>query len=415
MQAENEFRLVRRIGFALFFALIASVLAAGSLQSDGTSEPPATRDPQQWPFVWDSIWNIPIGANAQYVPAGIQPAGRMTADEDIIILEPDAPQVDVIAHDAGWDLSKTRCGSIVTPIEVLINGAPIPNAFSTDPGHLGETPNHSAVILMPDGVTIKQTQPFHRCGTGGVAVSQYNSSDDDIKTGDGIHGAHGGSGMSSLGGTIRMGELVPGGVIRHVLKLNLYAKKYLYYDASDSTPGHRWPAPRADGYAGDPSHPCSYGGTVSELQMGALLALRTDFDIDGLQTQPAKIIARALINYGGYVVDDTCWDVYALETEWGADGRVIDEFEQVWGFPFVTSIKSTCNDVNDDECKWAKDMVEVFTNLHVIDNNCRTSIGGPGERRTSCAPPFSDGTGAPPIGSVCNPSVCDVYLPITMR
>ena len=41
---------------------------------------------------------------------------------------------------------------------------------------------------------------------------------------------------------------------------------------------------------------------LSELVMGSLLALKPDFDIAALSTEPAQILAQALKDYGGYVV-----------------------------------------------------------------------------------------------------------------
>src|SRR5947199_350321 len=79
--------------------------------------------------------------------------------------------------------------------------------------------------------------------------------------GTGNSGAHGGSMLSSLGGTIRLGELVPGGAIRHALKVNLYGNDDYYYDGS--THGYRWPATTADGYASG-----AYHGSVPALRMG---------------------------------------------------------------------------------------------------------------------------------------------------
>lgn len=365
---------------------------------------PSEREPELWPFAWDSIWNIPIGNDAVYVPAGIQtPTGLgMTVDEDIIILEPDAPQVDIVAHDAGWS-DNLRCESIVEPIEVLESGVPIPTDFTTDPDYDGLRPNHAAAILLPDGETIVQNQPFHRCGADGPAVSQYTPPNDNIKTGDGIRGAHGGSGMSSLGGTIRVGELVPGGIIRHALKLNLYGDNYFYYDEMDASPGYRWPAIRADSYAAD-----RYGGVVPELEMGALLALKPDFNIEALNTEPAKIIARAFMDYGGYAVDDTAWDVYALETEWGPNGRVLDEFEQTWGHGLKSGYKpATCN-ISVVECQWVVDMETIFTSLHVVDDNSAETTGGAGSRRQPCAPPFPDGTGGAPISACSLPTAVGI-------
>ncbi|GEM_PF-1291116 len=376
--------------------LLVVVLAAGvalPLKQQPMAQAQTCRNAIQWPFAQNSIWNMPIGSNAQYVHAGIGAPQAMgvTVDEDILILEPGAPLKKVAYNNAGWDPGKTRCGSIVSG-QYLWGGlqVPVPNDFSTDPGYLGSTPNMSGGILMPDGVTLKQTQPLHVCGAGGTVTSQYEFPDDNIKTGDGIQGAHGGSGMSSMGGTLRVGELVPGGVIRHALKINLYARKYLAYN-NDGTRGYRWPAPRADSYAGDPNSPCRYGGTVSALEMGALLALKPDFNINNLRTEPARILAQAFKDYGAYVVDDTCWDVFGITTEWGPDGRVISEFQSVWGWPFETSKLSTCTDTSN-ECKWAKDWADILTNLHVVNNNSASSIGGGGTPRQPLAPPFCDGS-----------------------
>src|SRR5207245_1194228 len=68
--------------------------------------------------------------------------------------------------------------------------------------------------------------------------------------------------LSSIGGTLRLGELVPGGVIRHVMKVNLYGLSNYYYDATSH--GYRWPARQADSGAST-----RYGGTTSALPAGS--------------------------------------------------------------------------------------------------------------------------------------------------
>src|SRR5205823_3897233 len=83
----------------------------------------------------------------------------------------------------------------------------------------GDTPNAAAAILAADGHTIIQTQPFARCA-GQSPTSHYMFRSEDLY-GIGETGSHGGSGLSALGGTVRLGELVPGGTIRHSLKLNI--------------------------------------------------------------------------------------------------------------------------------------------------------------------------------------------------
>lgn len=363
--------------------LAGAFLAASAFCHAAAGGLPAARDPLAWPFAANSIWNMPIGSGAVYVPARIPPSGAMgmTEDEDILILTPDAPLVDVVENTAGWDKDKRRCATLTAKI---LFRAPIPAGFSTDPGYMGQTPNMGAAILMADGKTLKQTQPFHRCGPGGTATSQYLFPDVDI-TGSGIPGAHGGSGMSAIGGTLRLGELVPGGVIRHVMKVNLYAARNLAYN-DDGSRGYRWPALNADGYAAG-----TYRGQVPPLEMGALLALRPEFAVDALRTEPGRILARAFRDYGAYVVDDTAWDVYGMETEWSPKGRLLDEFKAAWGWDFTNGTKSTCTDASQ-ACQWAKDMADLFTALHVVDNNSPTSIGGGGTPRQPLAPPFGPGT-----------------------
>lgn len=349
------------------------------------------RNKYRWPFASDSIWNTPIGRDAVYVPAGIgvATAAGMTVDEDVIILRPQAPLRPVVVNDAGWDRTKTRCGSLKAGQLVWPEPVPVPDDFTTDPGYDGLTPNMSAAVLMPDGQTIRQTQPLHVCGRGGTVTSQYRFPDENIATGQGIVGAHGASGMSSLGGTVRVGEIVPGGTIRHALKVNLFGRRNYHYDRRDSAPGYRWPARSADGYAGDAANACAYGGTVPAMRVGSLVALRPEFPVDALATEPARILARALRDYGAYTVDDTCWDVYGLTTEWGPDGRVLDEFRATWGFPIETTVLASCTDASR-ECQWAKDMARVFTSLHVVDDNGPGNVGGAGPRGAPTAPPVGN-------------------------
>ena len=114
--------------------------------------------------------------------------------------------------------------------------------------------------------------------------------------------------------------------------------------------------------------------------------MRPEFPVEASRTEPAQDPRAGLRDYGAYVVDDTCWDVYGLTTEWGPDGRVVDEFRAAWGFPIETSVQSTCTDAGR-ECQWAKDMAEVFTALHVVDDNAPGSVGGAGSEGSRRRPP----------------------------
>lgn len=373
----------------IIYLIFGALFSCGSKDTDSAPDndpeilvevkvEPGTRDPLKWPFAQNSIWNMPIGSKAVYVHAKLEKASQqgMTIDEDYIVMTPDETLVDIYENFAGWDPNKSRCDVQGK----LLFSAPIPKSFVVRPGTWdGRTPNAGLAVLMPDKKTIRQTQPFAFCDPNQSATSQYVFDNQDIY-GPGLYGAHGGSGLSAIGGALRLGELSPtSGSIRHALKINLYGRKNIYYDSK--TKGFRWPALRADGYASENYSKERTNPVVKECRMGALLALPAKMNLDslGFETQPARILAEAFRNYGAYLVDDTGWDVYAIITEWGPNGRFTDEFEKNWGFSIAQSNKNT---------PWSRDMDRIFLNLHIVDNNSTNTVGGGGTARVPLAPIF---------------------------
>lgn len=362
----------------LFFVLAGSNFYQCFSQPPGNYEADKKRNPLKQPFSSESIWNTPIGSNAEYEHAGIERAmaSGMTVDEDIIVLKPEAPQTEIYTNYAGWNRGKDRC-----KIEGdLLFSAPIPVDFEVSPDTWdGLTPNSGLAVLLPDGRTIKQTQPFARCTSGEPGTSQYLFDDEDLY-GDGTYGAHGGSGLSAIGGALRLGELTQeAGPVTHVLKVNIFGQKNFYYD--DETKGYRWPAKKSDGYAASNYGKARTKPVVKVCRMGALLALPPSINLDslGIETVPGRRLAEAFRDYGAYVVDDTAWDVYAIVTEWGPDGRVTEEFENEWGFPMNPKSKKT---------PWGRDMDRIFLNLHVVVNNSAQTVGGGGDPRVPPAAPL---------------------------
>ena len=320
---------------------------------------------------------MPIGKDAHYIKADLEPVSEgMTVDEDLIFLTPDAPVMDVYINNAEWS-GRDRC-----PIEGgLLYSVPCPEDFVYGPDTWdGIMPNAGIASLLQDRRTIVQSQPFARCTAGQSGTSKYRYPDQDIY-GQGIGGAHGGSGLSAIGGAIRSGELLPGaGPIKHALKINIYAAENIRYEEVNK--GHRWPAPQADGYAS-----WEYGTKrtkpfVDGVLMGALMALPSWMDLDnmGFETEPGRRVADAFQQYGAYIVDDTSWDTWALITSWEADGRVINEFYDAWGYTFETRYSDN---------GWARDIARIFENLHVVDNNSEESVGGGGEPLVPLAPEIS--------------------------
>jgi len=389
------------LAFVLTGLLLASslaTLAGGPLAHDSSSVSSASasaagRVAALWPFSRDSIWNLPIGADAVYVPGNIKKptAYGMTSDVDVLILTPNAPVTDVYFNNDAWG-GGSRCnaeGGVLFSAPIPTNFV-VPGAGSGNPD--GTTPNYATAILAADGHTLIQGQPMARCSAGGTATMWWYKENEDLFL-TGNSGAHGGSMLSSLGGVIRLGELVPGGTIRHAMKVNLLGADN-YYSGSG---GYRWPATTADGCA-----PGCYGGSVPALRMGSLLALPASIDVNsmGLETDAAKILAHAFQDYGAYTVDDAAWSVYAIATEYSPSGKVDDEFAAAWGF----SMSPASRDV-----PWARDMDRIFGALNVVDNwdqstwdlvsaSNGTQGAGGGAPRVSWAPDFGPDS-VPPVAT----------------
>src|SRR5439155_18800166 len=143
------------LAFVLTGLLLASSLAtlATGLQAHATpsvssdSVSVAGRVATLWPLSRDSIWNLPIGANAVYVPANIKKptAAGMTTDVDVLILTPNAPPTNVSYNGDAWS-GGSRCNaqggvffSAPIPADFVV-----PGAGSGKPD--GTTPNYATAI-----------------------------------------------------------------------------------------------------------------------------------------------------------------------------------------------------------------------------------------------------------------------------
>ena len=342
----------------------------------GTPTPPPTsggRDPLKQPFASGSIWNTAIGSNAVYVAANLNPnlggsAGLPQIDDERIVMTPTAPSTAIYQSNAGWS-SASRCNATGG---VLVN-VPMPSNYIV----ASNNANSSAAFLAADRRTVVQTQPLARCNAGGVATSLLAFPSVDLY-GDGIAGAHGGSGMSALGGSLRIGELRPGGQgPRHALKVNVYAKQALYRCAT-LRDCYRWPAPTADQYA------VGFYGTDGNngngaMKMGALLAIPPSQSIANLalETEPARQLAWTLQNYGAYIVDDTWGANFALNAEHGPAGSFRAQFKADYGLDL---------EVWGPVTSWSRDIQKIMRALYVVNNNSAGSIGGGGTPRQPTAP-----------------------------
>ena len=239
------------------------------------------------------------------------------------------------------------------------------------------TPNNAAAILQPDGETLVSMNPLTRCEINGPVYGYTtNNIKPDVNSSiyaNGTYGGHGGSGLSSIGGTIRLGELLPGsGPIQHVLKWEVFGKQYMYRPpVGKPEECYRWPAIRCDGYAlGNGS--IAYNGTNKWMRQGSLLAVRpTDAaDINASLTTPvAQKILQALVDYGAYQVDDTAWDAQQICVEHG----VSDEVREAYGI----EMSGTGGSGNS----YVDDMLLISRHLKIVNNSGPGQVGGGGYPR----------------------------------
>jgi hypothetical protein len=369
------------MGVAAVLALVAALVAVAWLRPGYRDGPaaPAARDPRRWPFAASSIWNMPVGRDAVLVRAELVLPRFYGAEENVIVMVPDAPLRPVYRAPDFGSSNRERCATVGEEVYRL----PIPDGFATvgAGGLLDEgTPNAAAAVLRPDGRTVAQTQPLAVCCEG-IVTTVFDKPDGDLE-GDGIAGAQGGSGLSSLGGALRLGELTPDRpTIRHALKITLDAATNLSFAGG----GFRWPASKADAYAS----PATYRGANPEVRLGSLLVLPDAGALD-LETDPARAVAEALERYGAYVVDDAAQPAVNIAVEHSPDGRFVDQFTDDWGFAFVA-----------ESGPWKRDLDTIIAALHVVTDNTPETIGGAGRRRACYAPPFTGRPLAPGEPSGC--------------
>jgi hypothetical protein len=365
------------------------VLNAGDLLGVALNYGPVTvaRDKYRQPFASNSFWNMPIGSGAVYADTAFTMSHDYTViDEDYWIVTTSAdPQHEVIDDSSFWN--GPRCSATVTS-GVLTR---FPSSLTVNDISGSYKPNNAAAILQPDGRTIVQLNALARCNVGGP-VYGIPVAEADIY-GPGRFGGHGGSGLSSIGGTVRSGELLSG-TIKHALKVNIPCALYCSPAAGpDGGPGWRWPAATSDRHCGGVA--CGYAGTIDYVHMGTLLALPPNLNVNtitapgkswtpGMETEVGRRLFHAFQDYGAYVVDDLVWNgsAYALHAERG----VREEVFANTGIDIDHST-GTCGGVCG--AYW-RDWHRIWLNLEAITNNGAASVGGGGTPRVPLAPPIGN-------------------------
>lgn len=302
---------------------------------------------------------MPIGSEAQLVPVHILTADGAGIDHERFYRLSSADKLQPILPPSGWEKrwpgdSSKRLGTIPIPDDLIVPDA-----------RKGYTPNECCAFVLPDGHSLVQLEPTCRAEKG-MPIIGYPRYGEDL-FGDGILGVHWGSGLSAIGGSIRLGELTSPLPIRHALKINLWGKNI--YFGSDLA-GFKWPADRHDDGAAR-----SYQGTDRNIVMGCLFALAPRLTPQGvgIRTPLGRKLFQAFQDYGAYLSDDAGWNHYDLCCEFG----VCEEVRKAFGIEM---------DVNSGD--YFSDLIRIVGSLSVVANNGPKSVGGGGVPRRPLAPPL---------------------------
>ncbi len=262
-----------RLHFILHLGLLSGALLVATVAK---ASPAADHDPAQRPFAPDSPWNTPLGA-ASAIESADSPCSRVLVDEKlaadvnaaqwshpIYLSAATDPQVKVIVK-----------GELVATLRIPKSAEPAKPRSKDSDAHLH--------IIDPERRYVHELWHARRKSDRMLADGYTKNDLSGPGVGEGGERAYGGS---AIGGLIRRRELTYG--ILHALAMAL-PRTHLKL-------GPVWPATKQDDGAES-----SYRGAVP---MGQLVTLTPKPNLDALALSPeGKVLARALTEYGAYVVD----------------------------------------------------------------------------------------------------------------
>ncbi len=362
-----------------------------------------SRKVHEWPFAWDSIWNMPIGCNAKYVDAKLVKPGSVDSDTDIFVKTKKSDPLVPIYYAGGipgntskyiYGKNTDRCRGSVS----LGKSLKVHFPYSVVVSSVGK--NYSTAILDSDGDTLRQLNAFARCRKGGpiYGLNRSATSCTESIRGSGIKcfGGHGGTGLSSIGGTLRAIDWERNGPIRHALKINLRPYQY-YMNRSQKKCQKRWPAKKCDNDISKYKRaPFLKSSTVPANKEGALLAIPPNVTASdlGIKTAAGRKMFDVLQDYGVYTVDGSGTNRSYIRNSYSQTKEAENAFKRKYGYNF--------NVYKNSHSAWAEDQRKLIQALHVVDDNNPHSIGGKGDaRRAPYAPSFKNDTDTtlPDIGT----------------
>jgi hypothetical protein len=331
-----------------------AVLTVGvsfSAPTVSVSSAPTVRSQYAWPFAWNACWNIPISTSATYAATGI-----------------------LTTYDYSTEAYCVENNSVSTAFPVKTFSGSYDGSISVycDPSMVGTGAwNDTCAFLRTDGDSVAQGQTLELTAGGSPSIGgsgDYVVPDVSITTGTGNPGAHGGSSLSCLGGTITKAEVLAK-YIPHAMKVGYNG--LMYYSSAGS--GWQWPAANADGEYNVPGTGNYYGGSNPHIVEGALLALPPSINPATRYSDPLVIaIATAMQNYGAYICDNTA----------SGAGNSTSFIEMNYdAAPYWTGTGT-----------FTSDLLKMHEDLQVVTNSSAATPGGGAlgtQRLAAFAPPFT--------------------------
>jgi hypothetical protein len=294
------------------------------------------RDPAQWPFDDASPWNTPIGTQATLSsPAQPCTVSLITRSSEATINSALWSVQPIVASTSDPEMPVRVKGEVREVIHVPVDAKP------SDP-QVSQNGDADLVVIDPTHRYADELWRARRTRDGWEGDSHVRT--DLVGPGVGTGGirAYGGS---ALAGLIRADELRRHS-IPHALALSIPRKQL--------RPGPVWPAISDDG-------PDAANPYLGNVPMGTLVTFPASVDLARLGLSPTGLtIARALRDYGAYVVD--------------ASGT--------FSFSAEPAAESLVAPVRDD-------MAKIRSLLRCVTDNDPGNIGGTGSRRAPVAPPVA--------------------------
>ncbi len=229
-----------------------------AISSFSSSSDVPCRDRFLQPFANTSIWNTAIGSEAEFAATNLFrtkfPEQFHNDQEFFIRIDSSDTEYDWIDQgDWGGDQKCVITGKAVRKIRLPKNWSTASDCDEFDNCHSAADlmNNNPMGILLEDQETIVQMQPVYRCDTNGPLLARFGNETDGCPQqfpnttsifSDGNLGAHGGSGLSGVGGMVRLGELVNDNPIEHALKIELQHQWYFVSLYSFSLPHPKTPS-----------------------------------------------------------------------------------------------------------------------------------------------------------------------------